>query len=155
MKTKLLTVVFPVTDREVLLGMKKRGFGAGKWNGFGGKVEEGESTEEAARREIREESGLSAGEFAKVGAISFSFTAGDDRVHNVHIFLCSDFNGEPQETEEMRPRWFPKTDLPLEEMWDGDRIWLPRVIAGEAVSGSVLFTSEGALSQDDLIFSER
>ncbi len=49
-KKKLYTLVFLVDDDRVLLGMKKRGFGAGKWNGFGGKVEPGETIEEAAIR---------------------------------------------------------------------------------------------------------
>lgn len=48
--TKLFTLVLVVQPQRVLLGMKKRGFGAGLWNGFGGKVQPGESIEEAARR---------------------------------------------------------------------------------------------------------
>ena len=39
----------------MLLGMKKRGFGTGKWNGFGGKVEVGETVADAAQRELEEE----------------------------------------------------------------------------------------------------
>ena len=49
---KVLTLVFIRRQGEILLGYKKRGFGAGKWNGFGGKVEAGETIEEAAERWI-------------------------------------------------------------------------------------------------------
>lgn len=35
---------------SILLGMKKRGFGKGKWNGFGGKVQNGETMLECAKR---------------------------------------------------------------------------------------------------------
>lgn len=50
LSSKLLTLVMVVQPGRVLLGMKKRGFGAGRWNGFGGKVQAGETIEDAARR---------------------------------------------------------------------------------------------------------
>ncbi|XP_078221898.1 uncharacterized protein LOC118150622 [Callithrix jacchus] len=48
--SRLSTLVLVLQPQQVLLGMKKRGFGAGRWNGFGGKVQEGETTEEGAKR---------------------------------------------------------------------------------------------------------
>ena len=48
--SRLYTLVLVVQPERVLLGMKKRGFGAGRWNGFGGKVEEGETIEDGAKR---------------------------------------------------------------------------------------------------------
>lgn len=47
---KLLTLVFVLQPNQVLLGLKKRGFAAGWWNGFGGKVEPGETIDEGAKR---------------------------------------------------------------------------------------------------------
>ena len=47
---KLLTLAFVTQKDKVLLGLKKKGFGMGRWNGFGGKVEKGETIEEAAKR---------------------------------------------------------------------------------------------------------
>jgi 8-oxo-dGTP diphosphatase/2-hydroxy-dATP diphosphatase len=58
---------------KVLLGKKKRGFGTGRWNGFGGKVEEGETIEESAKRETREEAGIDVSDLEKVGIIEFEF----------------------------------------------------------------------------------
>ena len=57
-KRKVLTLVLLREDNRVLLGMKKRGFGVGKWNGFGGKLEPGETVLEAAAREVKEECGF-------------------------------------------------------------------------------------------------
>jgi 8-oxo-dGTP pyrophosphatase MutT (NUDIX family) len=63
---KVLTLVVVIREqgvhRSILLGLKKRGFGAGKWNGFGGKVEPGESIVQGARRELLEESFLECAE---------------------------------------------------------------------------------------------
>ena len=72
---KLLTLCIIHQDGKVLLGMKKRGFGVGKWNGFGGKVEAGEAIEDAAKRELFEEVGLNALDLQKLGVLDFSWAA--------------------------------------------------------------------------------
>ena len=54
----MLTLCIPIKENGVLLGLKKRGFGSGRWNGFGGKVEEGETIEQATLRELDEEVGI-------------------------------------------------------------------------------------------------
>jgi 8-oxo-dGTP diphosphatase/2-hydroxy-dATP diphosphatase len=122
---------------EVLLGMKKRGFGVGRWNGFGGKVQEGESLEEAARRELQEESGIIAQTLRPVGVLEFF--SPDRFLIQMHVFCIADWKGEPQETEEMRPGWFPKTKLPFESMWQSDQLWMIPVLTGKNASGRVLF----------------
>ena len=70
---KLLTLVFVLGQQRVLLGMKKRGFGAGKWNGFGGKKDPQETMKACARRELMEETSLDAPEeaFKERGFLSF------------------------------------------------------------------------------------
>ncbi|TSC68139.1 MAG: 7,8-dihydro-8-oxoguanine triphosphatase [Parcubacteria group bacterium Gr01-1014_72] len=61
MKEKIITTLVIVhTHPKVLLGYKKRGFGMGRWNGFGGKARAGEIIEDAARRELKEEAGIAA-----------------------------------------------------------------------------------------------
>lgn len=130
--TKRLTLVFLIKEGKVLLAMKKRGFGAGRWNGLGGKVDTGESYEQAMKREAREEAGVTPVEYGKSAEILFDEYDGEDKVrHHVEVFLCDAWDGEPIETEEMAPKWFDKDDLPLNDMWDDDRYWLPRVMAGE------------------------
>lgn len=135
---KVLTLAMVMKDGRVLLGMKKRGFGEGRWNGFGGKVEEGESIEAAARREIEEEVGITAMAMKEVGVINFSF-AEDDKELEVHIFVVTDYEGEPQETEEMRPEWFVPAAIPYTDMWPDDEYWLPLLLSGKKFQGSFHF----------------
>lgn len=115
-KKVLQTVLFLIKDDKVLLGMKKRGFGAGKWNGFGGKVEHGESIEAAANRELFEECGIRAKNLQQKGIISVDFK---NRPLEVHTFVSNDYEGEIRESEEMKPQWFNINEIPYHEMWEG------------------------------------
>ncbi|MEK7606177.1 MAG: 8-oxo-dGTP diphosphatase [Patescibacteria group bacterium] len=121
---KQLTLVLVHQHPKVLLGLKKRGFGEGRWNGFGGKVEEGETVEEAARREVSEEVGLTLNDLDKVGILKFEFED-DAKELEVHLFRAEDISGEPMETEEMKPEWFHVDDIPFAQMWPDDIHWFP------------------------------
>ena len=140
----LLFLVRPA-ERQVLLAMKKRGFGAGKWNGVGGKVEPGESVEAAAVREAHEEIGVTVrlGDLAARGVVSFSFDGSPDIAQDVRVFLAERWEGGPAESEEMRPVWYAYDALPYGEMWVSDRLWLPQVLSGESIIGRVHFSSSG------------
>ncbi len=135
---KLLTLAMVLTDTSILLGMKKRGFGEGRWNGFGGKVGDGESIEAAARREVTEEVGIVPHDMEEVGVITFSFE-NEEKELEVHIFMVRSYDGEPQESEEMRPKWFEIEKIPYEHMWPDDIYWLPLLIARKKFTGSFLF----------------
>ena len=138
MKKVIATLCLVTKENRILLGMKKRGFGAGRWNGFGGKVASGEPIEIAARRELWEESGIEARDCVKRAELMFTF-ADKDWAMQVHVFQVIDFSGEPNESEEMLPRWFSLDDIPYEEMWPNDRYWLPRFLAGKNLSGNFHF----------------
>ncbi|CBN75609.1 conserved unknown protein [Ectocarpus siliculosus] len=127
--------------KEILLGMKKRGFGEGKWNGFGGKVESGESVEEAAKRELMEEAGVTARELSLRGRLIFHVPSYPS-VMRVHVYEAVSFEGEPEESEEMRPRWFRIRDLPLKEMWADDEHWMPLFLEGKSFRGEFHFSDE-------------
>jgi 8-oxo-dGTP diphosphatase/2-hydroxy-dATP diphosphatase len=135
---KILTLCIVVKDKEILLGMKKRGFGAGLWNGFGGKVEEGETIEQAAIRELTEECKIDAVEVKKTGIIEFTFQD-SPKILEVHIFKVVDFTGKPVETEEMKPKWFGFENIPYSQMWSSDIHWLPLLLHDKLFTGSFLF----------------
>jgi len=122
---------------EILLGFKKAGFGAGKYNGFGGKVEPGETIAGAAVREVGEEVGLrvSEGDLEPAGRLTFLFPANPEWDKVGHVFVVRRWEGEPVESAEMRPTWFRVEEIPFGQMWQGDVHWLPRVLAGERGRG--------------------
>jgi 8-oxo-dGTP diphosphatase/2-hydroxy-dATP diphosphatase len=129
--------------------MKKRGFGAGRWNGFGGKVQEGETIEEAMRREVREEVGIVVGGAEKVGIIEFEFK-GNPEILEVHVFRAQEFTGEPHESDEMRPQWYPTDALPYDSMWSDDRYWFPLFLEGKKFRGKFLFGAGDAVFEHTL-----
>lgn len=143
---KLLTLCFIHEHPRILLGMKKRGFGAGRWNGFGGKVAPGESIEEAAVRELREETGIEAepDDLEDAGILEFEFkdsAATGGATLEVHLFRLSAgaYVGEPQETEEMRPQWFFVDEIPFRQMWSDDPFWMPLFLKGRRFRARFVF----------------
>lgn len=136
---KILTLCLAVKDGRVLLGMKKRGFGSGRWNGFGGKIEAGETIEEGAKREMLEECGVVIDQMEEVGIHEFEFEKNRGEILEVHVFRVDAWSGEPTETEEMRPEWFAFADIPYDTMWPDDRFWLPIFLAGKRFRTRFLF----------------
>lgn len=126
---KILTLCLIYREPHILLGMKKRGFGAGRWNGFGGKLKDGESIAEAAKREVREEAGINVLSLEKAGILTFYYKTTNE-FFETHLFLIKDFLGKVFETEEMKPQWFHKNELPFEQMWPDDQYWMPFFLAG-------------------------
>ena len=118
--------------------MKKRGHGEGKWNGFGGKVEEGETIEEAAIRETKEEAGIEVSRINKLGILEFEYQDGSGNME-VHIFCAKEFKGNPTESEEMKPQWFDINEIPYNQMWSDDKYWLPMFLDKKEFKGKFLF----------------
>lgn len=138
MEKKLLTLVVAIKEGQVLLGMKKRGFGAGRWNGFGGKVEAGETLEAAAIRETEEEAAITLEALEASGVLTFQWV-GKPEVLEVHVFKTTKWHNDPSETEEMRPKWFSFEEIPYKDMWSDDPHWLPLLIEGKKFKGSFVF----------------
>lgn len=133
------SLVFVLRPGEVLLGNKKRGFAQGWWNGFGGKVEAGETIEEGAKRELHEESGLSvSNELDHVGVLMFEFV-NDPVLLEVHVYRTYSYTGTPIETEEMKPRWFKHQDIPYKDMWPDDKLWYSLMLNGKYFNGNFKF----------------
>jgi 8-oxo-dGTP diphosphatase len=141
------TLCFPIRGnpaQEILLGFKKIGLGAGKYNGFGGKVERGETVTVAAARELEEEAGLKVVEqdLQQMGHLTFLFPAKPSWNQVVHVFLAAAWDGTPIESAEMVPAWFAVDAIPFERMWQDDAHWLPRVLAGERVWARFTFNDD-------------
>ena len=134
---------------RILLGMKKRGFGAGRWNGFGGKLKEGENLEQGAKRELEEETGITATEMEKFGILTFEFKTNGE-IFEVHVFRVKDFSGSPKESEEMKPQWFDVADIPYGAMWPDDRFWLPLFLESKKFKGKFLFGENDVILVNEL-----
>lgn len=137
-----ITTLAMIEDGDrALLAMKNRGFGEGWWNGYGGKVQDGETVDEAMTRELQEESGLVAKQYRERAVIEFIFD-GTDLEIEMHVFEVTDHEGELIETEEMTPKWFNKSEIPFDQMWPSDRTWMPLFFDGKDFNGHVLFDGE-------------
>ncbi len=138
-------ICFLMKDGKVLLGMKKRGFGKGKWNGFGGKIEEGEDPRVAMIRELKEEAGVDVApeDLHDAGTLVFTFKDNGVWDNTCQVYTAGSWKGEPAESEEMSPMWYPVTALPFESMWVDDPHWVPLVLQGKKINGKFLFDDKG------------
>lgn len=134
---------------EICLAMKKRGFGAGRWNGVGGKVEGVETILEAARRETREEILVEVGDVQKVAELDFYFSHNHSWDQKVHVYFGDSWTGGIAESEEMKPEWFSVSEIPFADMWPDDIFWLPKVLAGEWV------VAEFTFAEGDVIIEQK
>lgn len=148
MKQKVFTNCFLVKmdedgkPRQVCLGMKKRGFGQGMWNGSGGKPNENETMEAAALREIEEEFGVRVRKIEKRGEISFELRQ-EEKLVLMHTFLATEWEGEPTKSEEMKPEWFDVEAIPYNQMWQSDHEWLPLILSGQRIEAHFTYLCEG------------
>ena len=134
------TLVFVIRDGNILLINKKTGLGKGKVNGPGGKVEPGESPEACAVRECQEELGISVSNLQYRGQHRFQFVDG----YSIHVWVyrTADFEGVPTESVEAKPLWVALDEIPYEQMWEDDAIWLPMMIRGERFQGRWIFDGD-------------
>jgi 8-oxo-dGTP diphosphatase len=137
------TLLFVIRNDRVLLIRKKRGLGAGKINGPGGKLDPGETWREAAIREVEEEIQITPSGVTERGELRFQFVDGYS-IH-VRVFVADDFAGTPAETDEAVPLWFSLDAVPYEEMWEDDILWFPMMFAGETFTGRFIFDDDAML----------
>lgn len=114
-------------DNQTLMiyrNKKENDYHEGKWNGLGGKFEIGESPEECAIRELKEESGLTAENLIMKGFITFPMFDGKNDWY-VFVFVIDKFSGTLIDSKEGSLEWIPNEKLTELNLWDGDKIFLP------------------------------
>ncbi len=135
---KLATLCYVIdkkTDTTLMLHRvkKENDYHEGKWNGLGGKFEQGESPEECAIREIEEECGLKVKSVTMKGFITFPLFDGKDDWY-VFLFTADDFEGELIDSPEGNLAWVPNGKLTELNLWDGDKIFIPWLFKEEFFS---------------------
>ena len=143
------TLMFIVKDGQVLLIEKRRGIGAGKINGPGGKIDPGETALECAIRETQEELLITPLDPVKVGELWFAMSDIPD-IH-CHVYLAHDFSGTPTVTDEAIPIWTPLDQIPFSRMWADDEFWLARALSGDTFCGKFKFEGE-TICENSVVF---
>jgi 8-oxo-dGTP diphosphatase len=146
-RATLLFVVERAASR-ILLIEKKRGLGAGKVNGPGGRIEPGESPLDAALREVREELGVEAVGATEHGLLRFQFV--DGYALHCHVFRARGCVGTPVETDEATPLWTPLDAIPWSRMWADDALWLPLLLTDPPTEfdGRFIFDGDRMVDHD-------
>ena len=138
-----MTLCLLKKDNKILLAMKKRGFGIGKYNGVGGKIENNETPEEAMIRETEEEISVTPTKYEKVGLIKFDeYYKGIKEKVVMHLYIVSEWIGNPIETEETNPTWFDIKNIPYDKMFPDDKYWLPFILDGRKIRAYFDFDEE-------------
>lgn len=151
-------VGFLVKDNKVLLGQRLKvslGLGLNLIAGIGGKVGdepgcEHESVEEALVREFQEEIKVTPVSWENMGRVRFIWTHKPKRNQDVSIFLIKEWTGDPQITEAIDPSWYDINVLPTTQMWEDNRDWVPKVLAGIIVDGVFLYGEEETVLEKNI-----
>ncbi len=140
------TLLFVRQADRLLLIRKKRGLGAGKINGPGGRLDAGESPLQCAIREVQEELCITPIGVEPRGELAFQFV--DGYALYVHVFSAIGCEGEPQETDEALPLWFSIDAIPFDQMWADDRLWFPHLLNKQHFLGHFLFDDDTLLGYE-------
>ncbi len=150
MKRTVLTFVFDDND-QLLMVEKKRGHGAGKWNFPGGKCEEGEAELAASIRETVEETGITPIDPVLSGKLDFHFEDGGSWQNSCTVFRTNEFSGElTPETDECTAHWIKLVDIPWDNMWGSDRIWVPLLLEGKSFYRVYYFDKNDDLLREEI-----
>ena len=140
---KLATLCYVVDKKKNTTLMihrvkKENDFHHGKWNGLGGKFEPGESPEECAVREIKEESGLFVKNIKMKGFITFPLFDGKEDWY-VFLFTADEFEGELIDSSEGNLEWIPNENITKINLWEGDVHFIPWLFKEKFFSAKFIY----------------
>ena len=138
---KLATLCYVMNEDKILMlyrNKKENDYHEGKWNGLGGKFEQGETPEECAIREVYEESGLIVSNPIMKGHIAFPMFDGKDDWY-VWLFVFKEFTGELIDSPEGKLEWIPNNHLIDLNLWDGDKIFIPWLFENKCFSAKFIY----------------
>ena len=107
-------------------------------------------------RELYEEAGIQVAEndADPVAHLTFVFDAQPDWNLVVYVFLARQWSGTPTESREMKPQWFDVDEIPLDSMWESDRIWYKPFLEGKYFEGRAQFSMDKKMLSHELSTSE-
>ena len=120
---------------------KHHDINAGKWIGVGGHVENGETPEECLLREVKEETGLRLTAYRLRGLVTFLSDACEPEL--MCVFTADAFDGEMIECDEGELAWVEKSDVLALPTWEGDCVFLERLLSGDERFFSIKLRYEG------------
>jgi 8-oxo-dGTP diphosphatase len=150
---KLATLCYVKKDGHTLMVhriKKQNDMHQGKWNGLGGKLEMGESPEECAVREIKEEAGLQVNHPVFKGFLTFPAFDGFEDWY-VYVFVIREFEGQLIDSSEGDLRWISDDRLLELNLWEGDKLFLPWLEQPGIFSGKFIY-DQGKLVDHHVIF---
>lgn len=148
MKKMETTLLLLFANNQILLARKKRGFGVGKYNGVGGKLEKNETPEQAMIREAKEEIDVVPIQYEKRGIITFlEYVNEEQTLLTFHLYVATSWEGIPKETEEMQPAWFSLDAIPYENMFSDDQYWLPFILENKKIKAFFSFDENWNLQE--------
>ncbi len=120
---------------------KHHDINAGKWIGVGGHVENGETPEECLLREVKEETGLTLTAYRLRGLVTFLSDICEPEL--MCVFTADAFDGELIECDEGELAWVEKSEVLGLPTWEGDRVFLERLLSGDERFFSIKLRYEG------------
>ena len=120
---------------------KHHDINAGKWIGVGGHVENGETPEECLLREVKEETGLVLTAYRLRGLVTFLSDVCEPEL--MCVFTANAFDGEMIECDEGELAWVEKSEVLALPTWEGDRVFLERLLSGDERFFSIKLRYEG------------
>ena len=138
---KLATLCYVMDNDKTLMllrNKKENDYHEGKWNGLGGKLEQGETPEECAVREVYEESGLKVTDPIMKGLITFPLFDGVDDWY-VFVFTFKKFSGNLIDSPEGHLEWIQNNKLIDLNLWDGDKHFIPWLFENKFFSAKFIY----------------